>query len=143
MIQRKTEIVIEDQELQELIYQKVSAMRRMLFDLRTEDYPYMPKTISKRRRGKKIVIMLEDEWNLYNEYVAVSMGDLETARELIKKMEPVYREFHEEYERRHNLSFDEYMQQIIVDYNAEEFERVKERFEEEYYNQLQGEDIER
>ena len=143
MIQRKTEIVIKDQELQELIYQKVSAMRRMLFDLRTEDYPYMPKTISKRRRGKKIVIMLEDEWNLYNEYVAVSMGDLETARELIKKMEPVYREFHEEYERRHNLSFDEYMQQIIVDYNAEEFERVKERFEEEYYNQLQGEDIER
>ena len=143
MIQRKTEIVIEDQELQELIYQKVSAMRRMFFDLRTEDYPYMPKTISKRRRGKKIVIMLEDEWNLYNEYVAVSMGDLETARELIKKMEPVYREFHEEYERRHNLSFDEYMQQIIVDYNAEEFERVKERFEEEYYNQLQGEDIER
>ena len=143
MIQRKTEIVIKDQELQELIYQKVSAMRRMFFDLRTEDYPYMPKTISKRRRGKKIVIMLEDEWNLYNEYVAVSMGDLETARELIKKMEPVYREFHEEYERRHNLSFDEYMQQIIVDYNAEEFERVKERFEEEYYNQLQGEDIER
>lgn len=143
MIQRKTEIVIEDQELQELIYQKVSAMRRMFFDLRTEDYPYMPKTISKRRRGKKIVIMLEDEWNLYNEYVAVSMGDLETARELIKKMEPVYREFHEEYERRHNLYFDEYMQQIIVDYNAEEFERVKERFEEEYYNQLKDEDIER
>ena len=87
--------------------------------------------------------MLEDEWNLYNENVSISMGDLETARELIKKMEPVYREFHEEYERRHNLSFDEYMQQIIVDYNAEEFERVKERFEEEYYNQLQGEDIER
>ena len=143
MIQRKTEIVIKDQELQELIYQKVSAMRRMFFDLRTEDYPYMPKTISKRRRGKKVVIMLEDEWNLYNENVAISMGDLETARELIKKMEPVYREFHEEYERRHNLSFDEYMQQIIVDYNAEEFERVKERFEEEYYNQLQGEDIER
>lgn len=143
MIKGKTDITIEDTELQELIYQKVLAMRRMLFDLCTEDYPYMPKVISKWRRGKKVVIIPVDEWNRYNEDIAISMGDLMTAREMIKKMEPVYREFHEEYEQKHNLTFDEYMQQVIVDYDANEFEQVRERFEAEYYKQLEEEETER
>lgn len=143
MIKGKTDITIEDTELQEFIYQKVLAMRRMLFDLCTEDYPYMPKVISKWRRGKKVVIIPVDEWNRYNEDIAISMGDLMTAREMIKKMEPVYREFHEEYEQKHNLTFDEYMQQVIVDYDADEFEQVRERFEAEYYKQLEEEETER
>ena len=143
MIKGKTDITIEDTEVQEFIYQKVLAMRRMLFDLCTEDYPYMPKVISKWRRGKKVVIIPVDEWNRYNEDIAISMGDLMTAREMIKKMEPVYREFHEEYEQKHNLTFDEYMQQVIVDYDADEFEQVRERFEAEYYKQLEEEETER
>lgn len=133
-------ITIEDKELQELVYQKVLAMRRMLFDLCTEDYPYMPKVVSKWRRGKKVVLISEDEWNRYNEDIAISMGDLMTAREMIAKMEPVYREFHEEYEKKHQVSFDEYMQQMIADYDTEEFEQVRERFEEEYYKQLEDEE---
>ncbi|MFR1834202.1 MAG: hypothetical protein ACLSX5_13755 [Lachnospiraceae bacterium] len=140
MIKGKTDITIEDRELQELVYQKVLAMRRMLFDLCTEDYPYMPKVISKWRRGKKVVILSENEWNRYNEDIATSMGDLMTAREMIAKMEPVYREFHEEYEQKHKVSFDEYMQQMIVDYDADEFEQVRERFEKEYYKQLEDEE---
>lgn len=140
MIKGKTDITIEDKELQELVYQKVLAMRRMLFDLCTEDYPYMPKVISKWRRGKKVVLISENEWNRYNEDIATSMGDLMTAREMIAKMEPIYREFHEEYEQKHQISFDEYMQQMIVDYDADEFEKVRERFEEEYYKQLDDEE---
>lgn len=143
MINGKTDITIEDKELQELVYQKVLAMRRMLFDLCTEDYPYMPKVISKWRRGKKVVIISENEWNRYNEDIATSMGDLMTAREMIAKMEPVYREFHKEYEQKHQISFDEYMQQMIVDYDADEFEQVRERFEDEYYKQLEDEETER
>lgn len=140
MKKENTTITIEDKELQELVYQKVLAMRRMLFDLCTEDYPYMPKTISKWRRGKKMVLISENEWNRYNEDIATSMGDLMTAREIIKKMEPVYREFHKQYEQKHQISFDEYMQQMIVDYDADEFEQVRERFEEEYYKQLEDEE---
>lgn len=143
MKKENTTITIEDAELQELVYQKVLAMRRMLFDLCTEDYPYMPKAISTRKRGRKVVLIPEDEWNRYNEDIAVSMGDLMTAREMIKKMEPVYREFHEEYERKHQIPFDEYVQQIIVDYDTAEFEQVRERFEEEYYKQFEDEETER
>lgn len=143
MKQENTIIATKDKELQELIYQKVLSMRRMLFDLCTEDYPYMPKISFARKRGKKVVVMSETDWNRYSDEFSVCLGDLLTAREMVKKMEPVYREFHEAYEQKHNITFDEYMKQVIIDYDTEEFEQVRERFEEEYYKQLENEETER
>lgn len=61
----------------------------------------------------------------------------------VEYMEPVYVEFHSEYEKAHNLSFDEYMKMVITSYDADEFERVRERFESDFYKEIDGEDLER
>ena len=40
--------------------------------------------------------------------------------------------FIQNYEKAHNLSFDEYMKMVITSYDADEFERVRERFESDF-----------
>ena len=87
--------------------------------------------------------MLKYQWNQYNDKIAECLGDLYTIRKIVEYMEPIYVEFHAAYEKVHNLPFDEYMKMVITSYDSDEFERVRERFENDFYKDIDGEDLER
>ena len=137
-------VLIDKDKLESLAYEEVQKMRHIFFDLRFEDYLLMPKHIKKGTdKGTAIVKIPLEEWNQYNDKIAECLGDLYTIRKILEYMEPVYIEFHAAYEKAHNLSFDEYMKMVITSYDAEEFERVRERFENDFFKDIDGEDIER
>ena len=137
-------VLIDKDKLESLAYEEVQKMRHIFFDLRFEDYLLMPKHIKKGPdKGTEIVKIPLEEWNQYNDKIAECLGDLYTIRKIVEYMEPVYVEFHSEYEKAHNLSFDEYMKMVITSYDADEFERVRERFESDFYKEIDGEDLER
>ena len=80
--------------------------------------------------------MSPDECETYQIQVSEALGDLFEAREIIQTMRPVFDEYVAEYEAKHNISFDEYMNLAAVSYDADEFERVREQFENEYYKEI-------
>lgn len=137
-------VLIDKDKLESLAYEEVQKMRHIFLDLRLEDYLLMPKHIKKGTdKGTAIVKVPLEEWNLYNDKVAEFLGDLYMIRKIVEYMEPVYAEFHAAYEKAHNLSFDEYMKMVITSYDADEFERVRERFENDFYKDIDDEDLER
>lgn len=137
-------VLIDKDKLESLAYEEVQKMRHIFLDFRFEDYLLMPKHIKKGTdKGTEIVKIPLEEWNQYNDKIAECLGDLYTIRKIVEYMEPVYVEFHSEYEKAHNLSFDEYMKMVITSYDADEFERVRERFESDFYKEIDGEDLER
>ena len=137
-------VLIDKDKLESLAYEEVQKMRHIFLDLCLEDYLLMPKHIKKGTdKGTAIVKIPLEEWNQYNDKIAECLGDLYTIRKILEYMEPVYIEFHAAYEKAHNLSFDEYMKMVITSYDAEEFERVRERFENDFFKDIDGEDIER
>ena len=141
---KENTVLIDKDKLESLAYEEVQKMRHIFFDLRFEDYLLMPKHIKKGTdKGTAIVKIPLEEWNQYNDKIAECLGDLYTIRKILEYMEPVYIEFHAAYEKAHNLSFDEYMKMVITSYDAEEFERVRERFENDFFKDIDGEDIER
>ena len=141
---KENTVLIDKDKLESLAYEEVQKMRHIFFDLCLEDYLLMPKHIKKGTdKGTAIVNIPLEEWNQYNDKIAECLGDLYTIRKILEYMEPVYIEFHAAYEKAHNLSFDEYMKMVITSYDAEEFERVRERFENDFFKDIDGEDIER
>ena len=141
---KENTVLIDKDKLESLAYEEVQKMRHIFFDLRFEDYLLMPKHIKKGTdKGTAIVKIPLEEWNQYNDKIAECLGDLYTIRKILEYMEPVYIEFHAAYEKAHNLSFDEYMKMVITSYDADEFERVRERFESDFYKEIDGEDLER
>ena len=141
---KENTVLIDKDKLESLAYEEVQKMRHIILDLCLEDYLLMPKHIKKGTdKGTAIVKIPLEEWNQYNDKIAECLGDLYTIRKILEYMEPVYIEFHAAYEKAHNLSFDEYMKMVITSYDAEEFERVRERFENDFFKDIDGEDIER
>ena len=141
---KENTVLIDKDKLESLAYEEVQKMRHIFLDLCLEDYLLMPKHIKKGTdKGTAIVKIPLEEWNQYNDKIAECLGDLYTIRKILEYMEPVYIEFHAAYEKAHNLSFDEYMKMVITSYDAEEFERVRERFENDCFKDIDGEDIER
>ena len=141
---KENTVLIDKDKLESLAYEEVQKMRHIFLDLCLEDYLLMPKHIKKGTdKGTAIVKIPLEEWNQYNDKIAECLGDLYTIRKILEYMEPVYIEFHAAYEKAHNLSFDEYMKMVITSYDAKEFERVRERFENDFFKDIDGEDIER
>ncbi|MCD8224464.1 MAG: hypothetical protein LUC99_06410 [Clostridiales bacterium] len=139
----KKYITIDREALEKLVYDEVQKERHILFDVRAEDYFLIPCTIEKRYKGKKVIVITKEAWERHMEQLSVTLGDLTTARDLIERMKAVYEEYHEEYESKHGFDFDEYIKMSTASYDAEEFERVRERFEEEYDKHLFDDDWER
>lgn len=108
-----------------------------MFDLCTEDYLCMPDAKSALRRGKKVVIIPLEEWERYNNEIGICLGNLMIARENIEKMQPVYDEYHEEFDKKHNISIENYINHVVASYNSDEFEAIRDKFEEHYYRQFE------
>lgn len=132
----KRTITMTQREFEQFIYEEVQKERHILFDMRFEDYFLLPLSTEWRRKGKIYISMSKDAWEKHLEQLSTTMGDLMMARKAIKMMEPVYREYREAYEKEHGFDFDDYMKMINVSYNTEEFERVRDMFEEEFYKQF-------
>ena len=130
---------MDDKEIEFRAYREVQRMRRILFDLCLEDYIREPEIVKTKWKGKEVILMSLDEWKTYQTQVSEALGDLFEAREIIQTMRPVFDEYASEYEAKHNISFDEYMNLAAVSYDADEFERVREQFENEYYSHSEDE----
>ena len=127
---------MDDKEIEFRAYREVQRMRRILFDLCLEDYIREPEIVKTKWKGKEVILMSLDEWKTYQTQVSEVLGDLFEAREIIQTMKPVFGEYAAEYEAKHNISFDDYMNLAAVSYDADEFERVREQFENEYYKEI-------
>ena len=63
-----------------------------------------------------------------------------TAREIINLMQPVYDEFYGEYQSKHKINFDDYMTVQLAAYDTDEFERIRDKFEDEYFKDIDGDE---
>ena len=129
-------LMIDRDRFEEFTYNEVQKMRHILFDLCCEDYILMPRTERIRQNGKEYIKISKEDWDTYIDDVSIALGDLMTARDLIKTMKPVFDEYREEYEKAHDFTFDDYIKMCEVSYDADEFERVRDRFEEEYFKDI-------
>jgi hypothetical protein len=125
-------MVIDKTAFEDVVRQEVLRLRRMYFDIGCEDYAPKCRVERTRRKGKQVAIIDADEWNQFDEWVSECLGDLMTAREVIDLMQPVYDEFYGEYQSKHNINFDDYMAVQLASYDTDEFERIRDRFEDEY-----------
>lgn len=133
------QILIDRSELDNILYQEVLQWRHMFFDLCLEDYA-PPLTIERtKRKGKSLVMMDAEEWEKYDNWVGECLGDLMTARAIIEHIKPVFDEYHEAYEEKHSFNFDSYIKSQVASYDAEDFERIRDKFEDEYFKDIDEE----
>lgn len=139
----KDSITVTQKELEKVVYEEIQKERRILFDMRLEDYFLLPVLTEKKRRGKSYISMPRSAWEEFLEQVCRTLDDLETAREIIGWMEPVYREYHMDYEDSHSFNFDNYVRTATASYDADEFERVRGMFEEAFEKNYDNAGLER
>lgn len=140
---KEKQLIVTKSELESIVYEEVQKERHMLFDLCLEDYALLPLHTYGKRRGKQVVTVPLDGWeNLLEQYSQV-LGDLMIAREIIKKIKPVYDEYQKTYEKEHGFELYEYIKMVNTLYDSDEFERVRDQFEEEYNRQLDENALER
>lgn len=135
---KEKQITVTQDELEKIVYEELQKERSMFFALCAENYFLLPIVKEKSHKGKYEVITSKEEWGKHLERLAQTFGDLELARETIKIMSPIYQEYREVYEKEHSFSFDDYIRIVNTAYDFEEFERVRDRFEEENYLQIEG-----
>ena len=82
-------IMINKDDFEEFTFNEVQKMRHILFNICCEDYILMPRTEALREKGKDYIKMPLNDWKTYIDDVSVALGDLMTARDLIKAMKPV------------------------------------------------------
>ncbi|NBH71101.1 hypothetical protein D3Z51_03470 [Clostridiaceae bacterium] len=136
-------ITINKDNFKKWAYHEILHQQRILFDLCLDDYLLMPAKIHAKHKGKPVVIISLNDWKEFEESLSITFGDLSLARDLIKQMQPVFDEYYEEYEQKHKFNFDEYQKAQLLSYDSDEFEKVRDIFEKEYYKKLDDESLER
>lgn len=137
-------MIIDKSAFEDVVRQEVLRLRRMYFDICCEDYAPRCRVERTRRKGKQVAIIDADEWSRFDEWVGECLGDLMTAREIISKMKPVFDEYYTEYQNNHNCNFENSMTVQLASYDADDFERVRDKFEDEYFKDLiEDEELER
>lgn len=122
-------MIIDKTAFEDVVRQEVLRMRRIYFDLENESYP-LPLNVKRTKWWlKNVVIIDEEEWDAYEEWVGLCLGDLAQARNTISCLQAVYDEYHDEYEKKHNIKLDDLIDMQLISCNAEEFERVRDKFE--------------
>jgi len=135
----KHTIILTQKEFEQFVYDEIQKQRHILFDIRLEDYFLLPQITERRCKGGVCVSMSKEDWNKHLERLTTTIDDLMVARETIQIMEPVYKAYHKQYESEHAFDLDEHINLVNATYNAEEFERVRDMFEEEFYKQFDDE----
>ena len=133
-------MIIDKTAFEDVVRQEVLRMRRMYFDLENENDSLSLDVKRAKWKRKNVVIIDVDDWNAYEEWVSLCLGDLSQARDTISCLQAVYDEYHDEYERKHNIKLDELIGMQLASIEADEFERVRDRFEDEHYRGLIDDD---
>lgn len=136
------QITVTQEELEDIVYEEVQKTRHMLFQLCLEDYFFLPHTKTEKHKGKNNIIISHDEWQSHLQKLSETLGDLQLARQTIELMEPVYNAYHDLYEQEHIFNLNNYINNIYVSYSAEEFERIKDKFEEKFYKNFDDNELE-
>ena len=131
-------ITVTRDELEQVILQEALRTRRMLFDIELEEYFEPPKP-KESRFYKKYVLLSKADWEKLLKQIEYILVDCQQAKDIIKIMEPVFREYRTQYEQEHTKQdpkqsddFDEYIKMVTTSYDAEEFERAEELFEKSF-----------
>lgn len=116
-------ILTDEQE--NLIEQWIDTERELLYQgwIDTKDI-CLPSLKVKRNKKQAVVSMNLIEWERYTGAVKELLQVLEFARERIEYLETS--------EATTKVPFDDYIKKEVLDYDAEDFEKVLDRFEEVY-----------
>lgn len=136
----KKNITLTQSEFDELIYEAVQKERHILFDMVLEDYALLPVYKERLYKGKKRITMTKNAWEKHLGLLGQTLGDLTLARETIEAMKPVYKEYYNAYKEKHRFDLGGYIQYINFAYDSDEFNRVRDKIEDTYYNQLDDEE---
>lgn len=137
---KEQSITVTQDELERIVYEEILKERHILYDMHLEDYFLFPEVTEYAKKGKTYISMSKEAWEKHRKDVSHFLDDITLMRELVKMMEPVYREYYADYEAAHDFNFDDYMRMIVTSYDADEFERVRDMFEEDYFKQLDEEE---
>lgn len=130
-------ITVTRDELEQIILDETLKARHMLFDIEIEDYFEPPKP-KESRFYKNSVLIKKAEWDNLLKQMEYILTDFQQARDIIKIMEPVYKQYHIQYEQSYpdqkpEMSesdyFDKYIKMMTTSYDSDEFERTRELFE--------------
>lgn len=123
------QIIIDKKDLDHILREGAYSWRRMIFDFGMEDYAPLINVRRTKWKRKNVVIIDIAEWETYEQWVNDCLTDLSQARDIIDTMQAVYDEYHGEYEEKHNIKLDNLIQMQLVSCDADEFERVRDKFE--------------
>lgn len=122
------QIIIDKKDLDHILREGAYTWRRMLFDLEMENYAPLINVKRTKWKRKNVAIIDITEWDAYEQWVNDCLADLSEARDLIKTMQAVYDEYHDDYEKKHNVQLDDLIRMQLVSCDAEEFERVRDKY---------------
>ena len=111
-----------------------------MYDIHLENYAVLPEVHEEVRHKREYAVIESNDWNLFLDSLERVFFELDIARDIVSKLKPVYDKYKDAYMLENDFDMDTYMQAVSTDYDADEFERVKDMFEEEYTNRLQIED---
>ena len=140
-------ITVTRDELEQIILEETLKERHILFDIGIEDYYEVPP-VRESKLYRNSVIISKTKWKKFLRWIEDMIIDFEQARNIIKVMEPVFREYHVQYEQEHlkaeaeqatSMDFDQYIKMAAASYDSDEFERTRELFEDTFSDSLDRE----
>lgn len=122
-------MLINDDDLEIIVAQVLDEERKRIYDdwIYDGNIVYPVCHIKKRTmyRKKTVVLMEQEAWENYQSEVKEILQALSYAHKQIEYFKQVqYQET--------KISFDDYIKKEVLDYDADDFEKVRNRFEEVY-----------
>ena len=126
---------ITQHELEQLTHEQLLKQIHIMYDIHLENYAVLPEVHEEVRHKRRYAVIESNDWEMFLDSLERVFFELDIARDIVSKLKRVYDKYKE-----NEFDMDTYIQAISTDYDADEFERVKDMFEEEYTNRLQIED---
>lgn len=134
-------ITVTREELEEYILQEALKTRWILLHIEVEELISVP-SVRESKLFRDNVLLDKKEWERFLQQIEYVRTDFEHLRNVIRVMEPVYRAYHGQYELEQqengqkpipsDFDFDNYIKVTSTSYDADEFERMAERFEDKF-----------
>ncbi len=131
---------ITQHELEQIMHEQLLKQIHIMYDIHLENYAVLPEVHEEVRHKREYAVIESNDWNLFLDSLERVFFELDIARDIVSKLKPVYDKYKDAYMLENDFDMDTYMQAVSTDYDADEFERVKDMFEEKYTNRLQIED---
>lgn len=119
-------------------YENEMKMRHILYDMCLEDYMGTPALTEKH--GK--IVIAKKEWENFMRVYDMGISQIALMREIIDEMKPVYLKYRDTYaeDEANGIDFDAYIKMMLSSYTEDDFERVRDMFEEGLYDDVLGKD---